>query len=59
VYIHAAIAGELALKVKYDGSQELELMLMGVKPLSMFYDDADKERDERIVPEELFDRHVS
>jgi hypothetical protein len=31
--------------------KELQLMLEGKRPLSMFYDDADKEPDERIIPE--------
>lgn len=38
--------------------RELELMLTGDKPLSMFYDDADQEPDERIIPEVQFDEYV-
>jgi hypothetical protein len=38
--------------------KELQLMLAGKKPLSMFYDDADEELDERIVPEKKFGKLV-
>jgi hypothetical protein len=38
--------------------RELELMLSGEKPLAMFYADADSEPDERIIPEERFNRYV-
>jgi hypothetical protein len=34
--------------------KELQLMLEDKKPLSMFYDDADAEPDERIIPEREF-----
>jgi hypothetical protein len=39
--------------------KELQLMLEGKKPLSMFYDDADEERDERIIPELAFGQLVA
>ena len=39
--------------------RELELMLSGVKPLSMFYDDPNELPDERIIPEEELDAHVA
>jgi hypothetical protein len=38
--------------------RELELMLAGRKPLSMFYDMADAEPDEKIIPEIAFDGYV-
>jgi hypothetical protein len=34
-------------------------MIDGKKPLSMFYDDADEERDERIIPEGAFGKFVA
>jgi hypothetical protein len=34
-------------------------MLVGKKPLSMFYDDGDEEADERITPEKAFDKFVA
>ncbi len=33
-------------------------MLAGTKPLSMFYDDPDADRDECIIPEMAFDKFV-
>ena len=39
--------------------RELELMLSGVKPLSMFYDDPNELPDERIIPELEFDTQVA
>jgi|RhiMethySRZTD1v2_1073278.scaffolds.fasta_scaffold239444_1 hypothetical protein len=35
----------------------MELMLAGIKPLAMFYDD-NEEPDERVVPEQEFDAYV-
>lgn len=47
----------MAAKESHVG-RELELMLVGNKPLAMFYDNPDLERDERIVPEIQFGEHV-
>ena len=38
--------------------QELEMMLSGVKPLAMFYGDADFDAHERIIPERRFSPYV-
>jgi hypothetical protein len=38
--------------------RELEMMLSGLKPLAMFYGDADSEADERIIPEQRFSSYV-
>jgi hypothetical protein len=38
--------------------RELDMMLAGEKPMAMFYGDADSEPDERIIPEQRFDKYV-
>jgi hypothetical protein len=39
--------------------KELQLMLDNKKPLSMFYDNADHEGDDSVIPEKQFDAYVA
>jgi hypothetical protein len=48
----------MALPYQLHTGRELEMMLAGTKPLAMFYDYAEAEPNEEIIPEQTFDRYV-
>ena len=55
---YCAAKGIAMSKYRSHVGRDFDLMLAGEKPLAMFYGDADAEPDERIIPEERFDKHV-